>query len=232
MNALLLVTSTSIALLSFAQAGAGQIVDSNSMLLAELRLGQIQSISASEVVFTDKTVSVACLNGTTLKAVNLLKADLDGLTWEKDGAKGRVCYTNVPAAFLSEIGLSTNVIETARRRAERYTTGIQRDRAAALRLGEENATEARSRFEAFSHAQKAHALQDQIATLQADVARMEKGLRDDAARVHDENAASISTDTAFQSEVAVNAVRDAISAKQAEIQRLTRELQNLAGQKE
>ena len=73
------------------------------------------------ITFTNKTATFTNLQGRAYQDVRLVRADLTGIVYrEAEGVSGgRVCYTNLPAAFLESLGISSNWIADAKAKADR-----------------------------------------------------------------------------------------------------------------
>ena len=52
------------------------------------------SLQTQDITFTNKTATFTNLQGQLYKGVELVKADLDGLTWRDEGGARRICYCN------------------------------------------------------------------------------------------------------------------------------------------
>jgi hypothetical protein len=88
------------------------------------------SASAQDVELTNKVATFNTLDGRIFDSVELVRANLDGVVWRKDGAgMGQVCYTNLSPERLLAWGIPTNRIEVARGRAQRKAV----ERSAAIR---------------------------------------------------------------------------------------------------
>jgi hypothetical protein len=80
---------------------------------------------AQVITLTNKAVTFTTLEGSVYRGVNLLKADLYGITWHKNAGGGRVAYTNLAAETLDSWGVPSNYLgrlmarETLRRNAPR-----------------------------------------------------------------------------------------------------------------
>ena len=85
---------------------------------------------AQDIVFTNRTATFTNLQGIAFKDATLIKADLDGLVWRNGASGGRICYTNLDPGFLEHIGVPTNRIAIAKRRAEHKAVSDAQYRAA------------------------------------------------------------------------------------------------------
>jgi len=75
--------------------------------------------SAQErVTFPNQLTSFTNLQGVAYRNVRLVRADLDGLIYREGVGGGRVCYTNLPAAFLESLGISSNQVAVAKARSD------------------------------------------------------------------------------------------------------------------
>ena len=108
------------------------------VILFSLCLGSIQAF-ATDIVFTNKTASFTNLQGRVYSAVELVRADLDGLIWREAGSGGRVCFTNLSVDTLERLGIPTNRIQIAAERAARKTTS---DAAIRARLRSQSIADA------------------------------------------------------------------------------------------
>ena len=86
------------------------------------------------ITFTNKIVTFTNLQGRIYQDVRLTRADLVGIIYREGAGGGRVCYTNLPAAFLESLGISSNWIAAAEVRADRrgaanaaYEQRVQQD---------------------------------------------------------------------------------------------------------
>jgi hypothetical protein len=70
------------------------------------------------VTFTNQLATFSNLQGAAYRNVRLVRADLDGIIYREGVGGGRVCYTNLPAALLESLGISSNQIAVAKARAD------------------------------------------------------------------------------------------------------------------
>ncbi len=151
------------------------------------------SAVASDITFTNKTLTFTNLQGAIYTNVTLLRADLDGLIWRDGPSGGRVCYTNLSPEFLVALGIPTNRIATARLRAERKTLENAQSLAALSALAamqeqlkkakQETNEKLKQRAEMIAEALRIEALRRQIVFAKAEIRRGQ-------ANAHDYNMAN------------------------------------------
>ena len=77
------------------------------------------ALAQEGITFTNRLATFTNLQGVAYHNVRLVRADLDGIIYREGASGGRVCYTNLPAAFLDSLGISSNAIAVAKTRADR-----------------------------------------------------------------------------------------------------------------
>ena len=78
----------------------------------------ILAVRAGDAIeFTNRVETFTNLQGEVFSQVTLIRGDLDGVVWRKGASGGRVCYTNVSLGFLDHLGIPTNRVQIAGRRA-------------------------------------------------------------------------------------------------------------------
>ena len=92
------------------------------------------ALGQDAITFTNKIVTFTNLQGRIYQDVQLTRADLVGIIYREGAGGGRVYYTNLPAAFLESLGISSNWIAAAEVRADRrgaanaaYEQRVQQD---------------------------------------------------------------------------------------------------------
>ena len=91
-------------------------------MLLLLALGFIGVAPGQDAItFTNKLVTFTNLQGWAFRDVRLIRADADGITYRETVGVGggRVCFTNLPTAFLESLGISSNQVAVAKGRADR-----------------------------------------------------------------------------------------------------------------
>ena len=89
------------------------------------------SLPAQDIDFHHRTASFTNLEGRAYSKVALVKGDLDGVIWrDEKGNGGRICYTNLSAEFLDELGVPPERSAIAADRAARKAVADARYRAA------------------------------------------------------------------------------------------------------
>lgn len=83
-----------------------------------LLVSSVLAVRAGDSIeFTNRIETFTNLQGEVFSQVTLIRGDLDGVIWRKGASGGRVCYTNLPLGFVAHLGISTNRVQIARRRA-------------------------------------------------------------------------------------------------------------------
>src|SRR3569832_25142 len=75
-------------------------------------------LGAQDILLTNQTGTFTNLEGSVVSAVQLVRADGDGVIWVDGASGGRVCYTNLHPSLLEKWGIPTNRIQVARERAD------------------------------------------------------------------------------------------------------------------
>jgi hypothetical protein len=100
-------------------------------LLTLLAFSVLQASASDFIDLKNRVTTFTNLQGETFTAVTLIRGDLDGVIWRKDGSGGRVCYTNLNPQLMRDWGIPTNRIAIALARAERASLTRAKARAVA-----------------------------------------------------------------------------------------------------
>ena len=143
------------------------------------------SASAQNIDLASRVSTVVALDGKAYYHVTLVYGDLDGVVWRGEGASGgRICYTNLSCDTVARLGIPTNRIALALKRAglkSRADARYAAERAALAQANIAQRHEEQKRLEreqaARAELAAAQALKqaqiDQINSLKAAIARDE-----------------------------------------------------------
>jgi hypothetical protein len=143
------------------------------------------------------------LQGEAFSDVSLVRGDLDGIIWRKGASGGRVCYTNIDCAIITDWGIPSNRVSIAKERADRKAladAAYRAQRNAAAHADEVARVERISKSEAdqakSAAMQERDAALNQIAVLEIQIAEAKAKMRRAKAIAHDYNAANTYNDYA------------------------------------
>jgi hypothetical protein len=123
------------------------------------------TVSAQNIDLSNRVSTVTTLDRKTYTQVILLYGDLDGIVWRGEGASGgRICYTNVTLERLTELGIPTNRLAVALKRAGLKVISDTRYAAEGAALAQAYAKQRREAQERF---QREQAERQKLAAAQA-----------------------------------------------------------------